>query len=275
LENTICTFSFIGPNWGRWLAWCSLRWAAIVYRKVNINARVQEIGFGGIDPEIGYDTNVINKYFDWYLPLAVSLGQWFDGHRGEESHVYTTHSFLISLYLACPPHMGLHCPSLEQKAKFREAISKGYITWTAFPWNSHVELMDWMLLQSAVHLTKYIDDEYGLPSKTVASQVCVNGHLFPSQPKRTSCIGRTFAQFLSTRFSAIRRTPLCMIYVSLAARTLSAIPHITTASLHEHMCMKESIRCRRLAVKAFATRLASHAERPAWLHAGIYKHPSK
>lgn len=132
---------------------------------------MQALGFGGIEPELGYDAAVINKYFDWYFPLAVRLGRLLDSRPGPERHIYTTHSYLVSLYLACPPAMGLHCPSLERQAELREAISAGYVTWSALPYNGHVEAMDSMLLQSAVHLSKYTDAECGVPQKTVISQV--------------------------------------------------------------------------------------------------------
>lgn len=131
--------------------------------------RLQALGFGGIEPELGYDAAVVNKYFDWYLPTAVRLGRLLASRP--ERHVYTTHSYLISLYLSCPPAMGLHCPSLERQAELREAISAGDVTWTALPHNGHVEAMDSMLLQSAVHLSKYVDAECGMPYKTVISQV--------------------------------------------------------------------------------------------------------
>jgi hypothetical protein len=47
--------------------------------------------------------------------------------------------------------------------------------------------MDWMLLQSAVHLTKYTDAECGLPQKTVASQVCALDLAFPSRAECQGC----------------------------------------------------------------------------------------
>jgi hypothetical protein len=139
---------------------------------------LQDIGYNGIAPELGYDANVINKYFDWYFPIAVRLGDWFAHHPGPESHIYTAHSFLVSLYLSCPPNMGLNCPTLERQAEFRQAVSKGYITWTALPFNAQVEMMDSFMLQSAVHLSHYVDEECGLPHKTVMSQVSPSCH-FP------------------------------------------------------------------------------------------------
>ena len=133
---------------------------------------MQELGYGGIGPELGFTTNVINKYFDQYFPLAVRLGQWFETHSGKESHIYTTESWLVSLYLDCPLGMGLHCPSREQLAAFKQAVTAGYITWTASSINAHVEIMDMFLFQSTLHQSLYRDMQLDVPRKTVISQVC-------------------------------------------------------------------------------------------------------
>lgn len=132
---------------------------------------MQDLGFGGIGPEPAFDSTVINRYFDWHFPLAIELGQFFDRTPGPESHIYTSHSFLVSLYLACPPGMGLHCPSEAQVRDFQAAVSKGWITWTAQPGNMHIEMMDEFTTVSAAHLSFYVDEACGLESKTVMSQV--------------------------------------------------------------------------------------------------------
>jgi hypothetical protein len=37
-----------------------------------INCTVQDLGFGGIGTELGFDNNVFNKFFDEHFPRAVS-----------------------------------------------------------------------------------------------------------------------------------------------------------------------------------------------------------
>ena len=132
---------------------------------------VQDIGFGGIWPELGYDDNVINMYFDWYIPTAIRMGQYFAAQGGLESHIYTMHSYIASLYMSCPPDMGLHCPSEAQQADFCQAVQDGHITWTAFPYNAQVEMMDEETILGALQLTHDLDHLCGVPVKTVISQV--------------------------------------------------------------------------------------------------------
>jgi hypothetical protein len=129
------------------------------------------VGFDGIWPEMGFDNVVINKYFDWYFPTAIRLGEYLRVREVQDKHVYTTHSWLASLYLSCPSGMGLHCPSEAQKREFCEAARNGTVTWTAFPFNAQLEMMDPELLQGGFQLTEDVDDTCGVPHKTVLSQV--------------------------------------------------------------------------------------------------------
>jgi len=47
-------------------------------------------------------------------------------------------AYLVSLFLDCPPGMGLHCPGVEARAEVEAAIRSGVITWHAFPHNAQV-----------------------------------------------------------------------------------------------------------------------------------------
>ena len=51
-------------------------------------------------------------------------------------------SYLVSLFLDCPPGMGLHCPSAEARAAVEAGIRAGAITWHAFPHNAQVACTD-------------------------------------------------------------------------------------------------------------------------------------
>ena len=54
--------------------------------------------------------------------------------------IYTTHPWLVSLYLDCPvgQDLGLHCPSVQDKLTFEKAVRDGDIVWQAFPFNAQV-----------------------------------------------------------------------------------------------------------------------------------------
>ena len=132
---------------------------------------MQDVGFGGIQPEPGLDSTVINKYFDWHFPTAIRLGRYLQRRRGVEQHIWTTHSFLVSLYLSCPPGMGLHCPSPARQEEFCQAARDGIVTWHAFPFNAQMEMMNVELLQGAFQLTEDVDSRCGVDHKTVVSQV--------------------------------------------------------------------------------------------------------
>ena len=132
---------------------------------------MQDVGFGGISPELGLDSTVINKYFDWHFPTAIRLGRYLRRRAGSEQHIWTTHSFLVSLYLSCPPGMGLHCPTPAQQELFCEAARDGIVTWHAFPFNTQMEMMNPELLQGAFQLTEDVDLRCAVDHKTVISQV--------------------------------------------------------------------------------------------------------
>jgi len=54
-----------------------------------------------------YTVNIINKYFTEYFPRAVEIAKdlWTGGYV--ETFIYTTHPWLVSLYLDCPPNLRL------------------------------------------------------------------------------------------------------------------------------------------------------------------------
>jgi hypothetical protein len=63
-------------------------------------------------------------------------------HLGPEQLIYTSHPWLIQLYLDCPPNMNLHCPNATAVKNFQEGIEQGIITWHAGPFNLQPENMD-------------------------------------------------------------------------------------------------------------------------------------
>jgi hypothetical protein len=93
-----------------------------------------------------------------------------------------TQSYLVSMYLNCPPNAGIHCPNASQLADFHEAVQNKWITWHAFPHNAELELMDQNSLSFALRLTHDLDDYFGLPHKATLSQRDVPGTTVATLP---------------------------------------------------------------------------------------------
>lgn len=68
---------------------------------------VSDVGYDGISPEIGFINNILNRYFNEYFPRAVNLSEQLRAGEYVENFVYTTHPWLVSLFLDCPEHFRL------------------------------------------------------------------------------------------------------------------------------------------------------------------------
>ncbi|BDA48441.1 hypothetical protein COCOBI_12-1200 [Coccomyxa sp. Obi] len=134
-----------------------------------------DIGFDGISPLIGTDDNVVNVYFDLYFPKAVAVDDVLRKRGGNQRLKYLTHSWLISMFLDCPPELGFHCPSAITKKAVENAVREGVIYWHAFPFNGQMEIMDEPLLRSAIHMTHALDKKFGYLPKMTLSQRDVPG----------------------------------------------------------------------------------------------------
>ena len=105
--------------------------------------------------------NIVNRYFDEFFPQAIQLGQEFLHMDREEKFVFTTHSYLIWLYLNCPLESGLHCPDESAISDFKNAVKDGLIVWHSFPFNAQPEVYDSSLMDFGFHLTANISDQLG------------------------------------------------------------------------------------------------------------------
>ena len=76
---------------------------------------------------------VINTYFDSFFPRAASIGAALRAQNGTDRLRWMTQSYLVSLFLDCPPGIGLNCPNGAAKDAFKAAAAAGDITWQAFP----------------------------------------------------------------------------------------------------------------------------------------------
>eukprot|EP00041_Stephanoeca_diplocostata_P034203 m.1150901 g.1150901 ORF g.1150901 m.1150901 type:complete len:780 (+) comp24479_c0_seq2:116-2455(+) len=135
-----------------------------------INSCHLDIGFA--DSSVG----IINRYFDHHIPLAVTLGKEFRNSSIEEDKLnFMFQSWVVSMYLDCPPGMGLHCPSPTQIADFESAVNARDITWHAFPHNAELEMMSPALIEAGLALTWELDDRFKMPRKKLLSQRDVPG----------------------------------------------------------------------------------------------------
>jgi hypothetical protein len=135
-----------------------------------------DIGFNSQVPGVpGTDAAVIERYFQVYFPRAIATAAALRRRGGPERYRYLTHPFLVSLFIDCPRHIGIACPTPADVAAFDAAARAGDIVWHALPHNSQVELMDAELLTFAVELAHSLDRRYGLPPKLTASQRDVPG----------------------------------------------------------------------------------------------------
>lgn len=137
-----------------------------------------DVGYNGI-PETGFIANVVNTYFQEYFPRAVNIAKEMNIVNPNESFIYTSHPWLIRLYLECPPNLILsgikvQCPSQDDVTRFEDAISRGQIVWHAGPMNMQVELMNEAVLQAGIQIAKQLDQQFQHQT-TVLSQRDVPG----------------------------------------------------------------------------------------------------
>lgn len=124
---------------------------------------------------VGNDAAVLSQYMTEFMVKAAKVSDDLRKLGGPERYRYLTHSFLVSLFLDCPSHIGISCPSSEDVATIKAAAHRGDIVWHALPHNFQTELMDVELLQYAVRLGRELDQRFGLPLKKVMSQRDVPG----------------------------------------------------------------------------------------------------
>lgn len=125
----------------------------------------------------GLISDVVNEYFTNYFPAAVATATSLVARNGTERLIYTTHSWLVSLYLDCPASGGFNisCPDEAALGLFRKCISDGWITWHAFPFNAEPEAYDSSLFAFGVNMSHWLDDQFKKPRSITMSQRDVPG----------------------------------------------------------------------------------------------------
>lgn len=118
---------------------------------------------------LGFAYNVVNKYFDEYFPRALDTARAMRAQNS--SYVYTTHAYLISLFLDCPRGLRLHCPDEAARAAVIDGIVRGDIVWHAFPFNAQVEWAESSLFEFGVHMARTLTSRYNISSVWPPSRV--------------------------------------------------------------------------------------------------------
>jgi hypothetical protein len=132
-----------------------------------------DVGYDGI-PEIGYINNILNIYFHEYFPRAAMLAEQISSVYPEDSFVYTTHPWLLSMFFDCPPNfilagILLKCPTNDERALIERAIRNGMITWQAGAMNMQYEWMDERVLNMSLDLSVSLARRFDVPVPCVVS----------------------------------------------------------------------------------------------------------
>ncbi|KAK3598273.1 hypothetical protein CHS0354_022590 [Potamilus streckersoni] len=125
-----------------------------------------DVGYDGIGSELGYINNILNVYFTHHFPQALNVSRQLIKGKYVESFIYTTHPWLVSLYLDCPKNLTLSgvtlkCPNKTEVAEFQLAISSGVITWHAGPMNMQIENMNQLLFELSLNMSFILDAQFG------------------------------------------------------------------------------------------------------------------
>ncbi|PRP79015.1 hypothetical protein PROFUN_13257 [Planoprotostelium fungivorum] len=157
-----------------------------------------DVGFSTPDGKVAYTPNVVNVYFHTYFPNAIRIANQLKNNASTTARlVYTTHPWLVALYLDCDasgfpflPQLQTHiqCPSALEVQQFEKAIIRGIIRWHAFPFNAQSELYDESLFQAGavmhhrerltsvgLDVAKRLSDRFNISQPQTMSQKDVPG----------------------------------------------------------------------------------------------------
>ncbi|KAK3087454.1 hypothetical protein FSP39_006109, partial [Pinctada imbricata] len=132
-----------------------------------------DVGYDGISPEIGFINNILNKYFHEYFPRAANLSQQLREGGYVENFIYTTHPWLVDMFLNCQPltlaGVKLICPNKTEIDQFVTAVIKGDITWHAGPMNMQPENMNRLLFDLSLNISSDLDKTFNVSRMSMAT----------------------------------------------------------------------------------------------------------
>lgn len=119
-----------------------------------------------------------------YFPLAMKIADDMRALGGTDRFIYTTHPFLVSIYLDCPQfltlagNVTLRCPSAGEIANFTAAMQRGDIVMHAGPFNLQPENMSPQLFRDSLRLAPALAKRLGGESAVGTSNRCRGGVQF-------------------------------------------------------------------------------------------------
>ena len=132
------------------------------FKKVHLIFKTHlDIGF----TDLG--SNVINTYFEHFIPSAISLSEQMRKDTDKDRFVWTTGSWLIYKFL--------EQASADNQRRMERAIENGDISWHGLPFTTHSELMDDSLFLLGTRFSAQLDKRFD--RKTIAAKMTdVPGH---------------------------------------------------------------------------------------------------
>ena len=117
-----------------------------------------DVGFRAYNPEGWFAADVIDQALNQWIPDAITFAANLSpfthaANPYDDTYVWTTHPWLLSLALDCPPHMGYRCPNQTAVTSMVRAVADGVISFHAFPFNAEAELYNSKLFDFGLQFT--------------------------------------------------------------------------------------------------------------------------
>ncbi|XP_059146377.1 uncharacterized protein LOC131933885 [Physella acuta] len=120
--------------------------------------------YDGLDEDAGFAVEVLNRYQSEYFVRAINTSRNLISLGYTERFVYTTHPWLVSLYLDCPKiqllNVPLKCPNKTEQEDFKKAVREGHIAWHAFAMNIQTDNLGANLFSYGLDLSKQLDNMF-------------------------------------------------------------------------------------------------------------------
>ena len=152
---------------------------------------------------------VVNRYFDDYFPLAAKTGAALQNATGQPLR-WMTFAYLVSLFLDCPPGMGLHCPDAAAVAGLRAAVAAEHIVFPAFPTNAELAAADAASLTFGVAMSNATADAAGGRRSRVVSTRDVPGMPRSAIPILRRAGVRALSEGMNSRMVPVNVPPFFM-----------------------------------------------------------------
>ena len=84
---------------------------------------------------------------------------------------YLAQSYILSLFLDCPPHAGLACPNASAVESLKAAVKAGDIYLHAFPHNADLGHATPTVIDAGINVTRWVEDTLGVsPSRSLSQR---------------------------------------------------------------------------------------------------------